>query len=115
MLCKYAKKKITVAISGEGADELFGGYPRYKNITTFWNKVKTHPKGFAELMSVLAESCSASKYSYIRSIGKKFRKYSHINIESFNSSMTEIESVQRWTILILTTEVQIKKESMYIF
>ena len=33
----------------------------------------------------------------------------HINIESFNSSMTEIESVQRWTILILTTEVQIKK------
>ena len=33
----------------------------------------------------------------------------HINIESFNSSMTEIESVQRWTILILTTEVKIKK------
>ena len=27
-----SKKKITVAISGEGADELFGGYPRYKNI-----------------------------------------------------------------------------------
>ena len=29
MLCKFVKKKITVAISGEGADELFGGYPRY--------------------------------------------------------------------------------------
>ena len=27
MLCKFVKKKITVAISGEGADELFGGYP----------------------------------------------------------------------------------------
>ena len=33
----------------------------------------------------------------------------HINIESFNSSMTEIKNVQRWTILLLTTEVQIKK------
>ena len=24
-----------------GADELFGGYPRYINIANFWNKIKT--------------------------------------------------------------------------
>ena len=33
----------------------------------------------------------------------------HINIESFNSSMTEIESIQRWTILVITNETMIKK------
>ena len=33
----------------------------------------------------------------------------HINIESFNSSMTEIKNVQRWTILVITSETQIKK------
>ena len=33
----------------------------------------------------------------------------HINIESFNSSMTEIENVQRWTILVITYESLIKK------
>ena len=33
----------------------------------------------------------------------------HINIESFNSSMTEIESIQRWTILVITNETIIKK------
>jgi acetolactate synthase-1/3 small subunit len=33
----------------------------------------------------------------------------HINIESFNSSMTEIENVQRWTILVITRESFIKK------
>ena len=33
----------------------------------------------------------------------------HINIESFNSSVTEIENVQRWTILVITSETQIKK------
>ena len=33
----------------------------------------------------------------------------HINIESFNSSMTEIENVQRWTILVITSESLIKK------
>ena len=33
----------------------------------------------------------------------------HINIESFNSSVTEIKNVQRWTILVITSETQIKK------
>ena len=33
----------------------------------------------------------------------------HINIESFNSSMTEIKNIQRWTILVITSETQIKK------
>lgn len=33
----------------------------------------------------------------------------HINIESFNSSMTEIENVQRWTILVIASESLIKK------
>ena len=33
----------------------------------------------------------------------------HINIESFNSSITEIEDVQRWTILVHTSEILIKK------
>ena len=33
----------------------------------------------------------------------------HINIESLNSSMTEIKDVSRWTILVNDTEISIKK------
>ena len=33
----------------------------------------------------------------------------HINIESLNSSMTEIKDVSRWTILVYDTETSISK------
>ena len=91
MLCKFVKKKITVAISGEGADELFGGYPRYKNISSFWNKIKKQPKAFSELMEILSERFSSSQQSYIRSLGKKFRKYSHTDIDSLYK-----DEMSRW-------------------
>ena len=89
MLCKFAKKKITVAISGEGADELFGGYPRYQNIALFWNKIKKQPKAFSKLMEAFSEIFSSSKYTHLRSLGKKFRKYSHTDINSlYNDEMS---------------------------
>jgi asparagine synthase (glutamine-hydrolysing) len=40
ILCEFAKQDITVALTGDGADELFGGYSRYKDIHSKRQKLK---------------------------------------------------------------------------
>lgn len=49
-LTKETKKLATVALAGDGGDEVFGGYPRYEAILLA-NKLKYIPKGLFEVVS----------------------------------------------------------------
>jgi asparagine synthase (glutamine-hydrolysing) len=42
-VCKAAKQQVTVALSGDGGDELFGGYNRYFWSERIWSKVAWMP------------------------------------------------------------------------
>lgn len=65
LVSQLARQEVTVSLSGDGGDELFSGYTRYKLADSFWNRLSRVPAPLRNAASSLATLPSPTTYDRI--------------------------------------------------
>lgn len=78
LLAQVTRKQVTVALSGDGADELFGGYGIYRSIPRDWASLSAMPawlRGLARAGKAVPPGLLNSAAGLSALVGRKRRSY----------------------------------------
>ena len=72
-VCKSAKQSVTVSLSGDAGDELFGGYNRYLMAPRLWSKLSKVPVLFRKIAGMILIAVPIQYWDWM------FKQYKKLN------------------------------------
>ncbi len=65
LVARLARQQVTVSLSGDGGDELFGGYTRHDWTGRLWNSMRRYPQPLRALAATLATAASPAAWDSV--------------------------------------------------
>lgn len=77
LISKLARQKVTVALTGDGGDEILGGYERHTHIPALWSKMSWAPQFIRQPIGIAAQFILQYLYDKLNSKTPHFGRKMH--------------------------------------